>query len=355
MNDISSIDSFSNYINHFEKLVAPSEKFASHLQEVLHGRQLSSRQKDEVINSLILSYKLHQDPLQHWLDYIYFIKSDSFKHFLRETIATNADYELFLVMKRCTFALLHHPKYANDERFVRIIVIYADSIRDSEQKEALFSFYYTNNVGILTSIFWTSWAFVLEKHYDHKAAKLVYNEALKTNAQPRDVIIERYNDFQHRAIYYGIELGNADFDSGFDDLFGDSSSLLLYQNSNKSVPIDCTSSVPQNEKALHKRLPQSDEYIQSSNKTQLINPRKRKKKMKPKTLFPSNSNNNMFTIYEDVEETQHEDLISTSKIGNHNKVGELLHMPHCFNDIDTNISIVLCTNHEGQWAYKKVL
>ena len=166
MNYNSSIYSFTNCIDHFEKLVAPSEKFASHVQEVLQGRHFSSQQKEVIISNLILSYKVDQDPLQHWLDYIYFIKNDSFKHFLLDTIATNVDYELCLVMKRCTFALLHHPKYANDERFVRIVVIHADSVENSEHKEALFSLYYSNNVGTLSSIFWTSWAFVLEKHYD---------------------------------------------------------------------------------------------------------------------------------------------------------------------------------------------
>lgn len=301
---MASIDSFSSQIDHLEKLITPSEQFAFSLKEKLNGRHLENPEKESIISDLIRSYSLDDDPLQHWLDYIHFVKSDSCQHFLVKTLSMNAQNECIVMMKRCTFALLHHPKYANDERFIRIIVIYADSIQDAEYKESLFSLYFRLGVGIFSSILWTSWAFVMEKHYDHNAANIIYMKALEIKVEPRDIVLGRYRDFQHRARYYGISLEDTELTEGFSYLVGstDFSDTRGFVNTSKNVA--------QNEKLLDTTFLRSEAGEKGSTHSQQQHPKKRKKS-NPKQL--STSNSTTFTIYEDDEENQTDNDILSCK------------------------------------------
>ncbi len=209
-----------NKLNHLETLVAPSERFAQYCNT--YNRQINgndsknkiernSKSYIDLIGGLIRKCNLDDDPLIHWLRYIDHIKqghrrgsSTVEKKQLRSQ--NNADSDLFLVMKRCTHALLNHPKYTNDPRFIRIIVIYADQIQNSNEKEEMFEYYYRRNVGTQTAIFWISWAFVMEKSFDYKAANRIYTKAMRIDAQPVDVVKKRYRGFQHRVRYYGIDI-----------------------------------------------------------------------------------------------------------------------------------------------------
>ena len=176
-----------------------------------------------VVNDLIRKCKLQDDndPLEKWLNYIDFIKQNEQKSNDNDNDNANANLEkqlnerdekrpsLFVIMKRCTNALLNHPKYTNDTRFIRIIVMYADQIEDSNEKEEIFRYYYKHKIGVQTAIFWISWAFVMEKNYDYKAANRIYSKAIRINVQPMKILTKRYRGFQLRVQYYGIDLGKS--------------------------------------------------------------------------------------------------------------------------------------------------
>jgi hypothetical protein len=193
--------------NRFESLVTPSEHFArlyiSDIKKKKSGIALSYSQKNESIQSLIRKCKMEDDPLQHWLDYIEYLKTENNHYKTKQT--PQQQKHLFSVIKRCTFALFYHPTYRNDARFIRVIVTYADLLVDPNKTEALFEYYYRQKIGIQTAVFWISFAFVMEKNFDYKAAKLIYIKALEIGAQPRDLIHQRYEGFQKRVKYYGID------------------------------------------------------------------------------------------------------------------------------------------------------
>lgn len=109
---IPAVNKVSNEINHFEKLILPSEQFALRLNEKLQNIYVGRLHKQRWINEFLQLYRLNDDPLQHWLDYMCFVKSNPFRSFWDTSTGVTADSQLVTIMKRCTFALLHHPKYA---------------------------------------------------------------------------------------------------------------------------------------------------------------------------------------------------------------------------------------------------
>jgi len=56
------------------------------------------------------------DPLVHWLAYIKFIQ---------DTYPADTQ-QSFLLMERCTRAFMGKTRYANDVRFIRVCILYAD-------------------------------------------------------------------------------------------------------------------------------------------------------------------------------------------------------------------------------------
>ena len=227
-------------LKHYETLVAPSEQFSCLYDQYLKdtGRNDNFKKHDDTpsrcsasktsritIENLLRKCNLVDDPLQHWLDYIDFIKreydgyqrrnqhqhqgpSKNIKNKSKKNNGSGgANHSLFLVRKRCTFALFHHPQYKNDPRYIRVIVLYADQLDDSNETEKMFWYYYKQRIGIQTAIFWISFAFIMEKNFDYKEANRIYITAMNVNAQPMDIILKRYRDFQQRVRYYGIDLG----------------------------------------------------------------------------------------------------------------------------------------------------
>ena len=98
-------------------------------------------------------------------------------------------------MERCTRALLHYPLYANDHRFVRVCIIYADKASDPN---GIFKFYHQNKIGNTIAIFWMAWAWVAEKNKDFAFAEKIFLKALTKKAKPAKVLDNRYKQFQRR-------------------------------------------------------------------------------------------------------------------------------------------------------------
>jgi hypothetical protein len=146
-------------IRHYEGLVGPSE--APHVTE------------------------MGDDPLVHWLSYIKYYQ-DSFH---------SDTHNQFLLMERCTRALVKMKQYADDERFIGVCAKYADKTKDPGQ---VFKYLHQQKVGSYTALFWIAWAFVAEKDGDFPFAEQVFKKGISKNAQPTQMLKIRHQQFQRR-------------------------------------------------------------------------------------------------------------------------------------------------------------
>jgi hypothetical protein len=129
--------------------------------------------------------KMEGDPIVDWLAYIKYYQ----EYFPSDT------NDQFLLMERCTRALVKMPQYADDDRFLAVCAKYADKTKDPGQ---VFKFLHQQKVGQKTALFWCAWAFVAEKANDFPFAEQVYKKALAKNAQPVALIQQRHQQFQRR-------------------------------------------------------------------------------------------------------------------------------------------------------------
>ncbi len=202
-------------IKEFEHLIAPSEKFARFYHDLFDTKSRSEEQVDEdekmkIVNQLIRNCGLDNDPLKYWLDYLDYLQRDGLE---KRGVYLESS---FMILKRCSIALFRHPKYKSDSRFIRILVIYAE--QEKTLTESLFWYYYKQNVGVESAVFWISFAFLLEKFYDYKCASCIYKKALDVDAKPSNLIVKRYQDFQQRVKYYGIDIEHSKFEDLLDHI-----------------------------------------------------------------------------------------------------------------------------------------
>ena len=155
-------DSSQEMIQHYENLVRPSE--APHVTEMDSG---------------------NDDPLEHWLAYI---------KFYQNTFPSDT-HDQFLLMERCTRALVKMGQYADDDRFVGVCAKYADKTKDPAQ---VFKYLYTQKVGVSTALFFVAWAYVAEKDNDFQFAEQIFQKGIKKDAQPLQTLKARYQQFQRR-------------------------------------------------------------------------------------------------------------------------------------------------------------
>jgi hypothetical protein len=153
-------DDSEQQIRHFESLVRPSE--APHMTEMEE-----------------------EDPLVHWLSYI---------KFYQNTFPSDM-HEQFLLMERCTRALVKMKHYANDDRFIGVCAKYADKTKDPGQ---VFKYLHQQKVGSTTALFWIAWAYVAEKDNDFPFAEQIFKKGLSKNAQPLQMLKVRHQQFQRR-------------------------------------------------------------------------------------------------------------------------------------------------------------
>ena len=156
-----------NSVRHYESLVLPSEEMAAN-REVLSE---------------------HDDPLIHWLSYIKFHQD----HFPSDKQSQ------FLLMERCTRTLVDQKKYANDIRFIRICIMYADQNTNPGE---IFKFFHDSRVGSTTSLFWVAWSYWAEKEKNFKLAEKIFKKGRSKKALPANVLEQRYKQFQRRMARY---------------------------------------------------------------------------------------------------------------------------------------------------------
>lgn len=184
-------------IRAFEKLVRPAEKFAQ-----LYAEKES--RNDQEIQDILNEYKVDKDPIVHWLRYI---------KYHEETYPSDTHAQ-FLLKERCTQSLLHHPKYTNDVRFIRVCVLYADRTENPHEQ---FKLFHKHKIGSEVGIFWLAWAWVAEKRKDFQFADKIFRKAIQKKAEPIQIVNQRYKQFQRRMSRNWLNANASNPDSVYDE------------------------------------------------------------------------------------------------------------------------------------------
>jgi len=139
----------------------------------------------------------NDDPLIHWLSYI--------KYF-QDTFPSDT-HEQFLLMERCTRDLVSNPRYANDVRFIRVCVTYADK---TSSPQDVFKYLHSQKVGSGVALFWVAWAWVSENKGDYAFAEKVFKKGISKNAKPIKMLKQRQKQFQRRMSRHWLNTSSAD-------------------------------------------------------------------------------------------------------------------------------------------------
>ena len=166
------------------KETSSEEEYKQQQQMIQHYERLLL-QSSEDDTGTAKSEANNNDPLIHWLAYI---------RFHQETFPANT-HEQFLLMERCTRALLGDIRYSNDVRFIRVCVTYADK---TQFPGDVFKYLHSQQVGNETALFWIAWAWVAENKGDYAFAEKVYLKGLAKEAAPLKVLQQRHKQFQRR-------------------------------------------------------------------------------------------------------------------------------------------------------------
>lgn len=112
------------------------------------------------------------DPLATWVAYI---------AWTQEAYVTGGkDAQLLQLLESCAYGFKEDARYANDVRYLRVWIQYADMVRDPEQ---IFDYLYDRHIGQNYALFWEAWASVLE-------VKRKYSAADNVRASPRQLLPE---------------------------------------------------------------------------------------------------------------------------------------------------------------------
>lgn len=68
----------------------------------------------------------------------------------------------------------------------------------SKDSHDIFSYMYTNKIGVRQALFWIAWAFVAEKDNNMKFADQIFMKGQKYMAEPKDLLNKRYHQYQRR-------------------------------------------------------------------------------------------------------------------------------------------------------------
>ena len=128
------------------------------------------------------------DPLKLWLDYL---------GWHRDMCVSGGGpaQQMLPLLERCVFAFKDDSRYTDDVRYLRVWISYADLVRDTE---SIFNYLYGRQIGQLHTLFWESWAAVLEGKRKHDAADKVFTKGILMRAQPAGRLESAHRQFQLR-------------------------------------------------------------------------------------------------------------------------------------------------------------
>eukprot|EP00898_Chlorokybus_atmophyticus_P003015 jgi/Chlat1/3714/Chrsp251S03868 len=86
-----------------------------------------------------------------------------------------AQSELLPILEKCARAFQHDTRYADDVRYLRVWILYADCCSEPQD---VFAFLEANNIGQSHSLFYAAYATCMELRHNFKRAQEVYELGL---------------------------------------------------------------------------------------------------------------------------------------------------------------------------------
>ncbi|ETV95228.1 BUB protein kinase [Aphanomyces invadans] len=149
-----------------------------------HHSKLISQERELLHN--IATY-CGEDPLMSWLEYYKWVQ-EYFPSDVKKILA---------VLEQITHEFKGNKKYRNDVRYMKLWVAYADKV---EKPLEVFMFLHKHKIGDKLSLFYIAWAFLCEKSGKIKDAETIFNRGFQKNAEPRETLKKKYDEFNCRVI-----------------------------------------------------------------------------------------------------------------------------------------------------------
>ncbi|TGZ76976.1 hypothetical protein EX30DRAFT_367053 [Ascodesmis nigricans] len=129
------------------------------------------------------------DPLDVWLRYIKWT-NDTFPS------GNSAESGLLNLIERCTRQFVKDTQYANDPRYLKLWIQYAQQFSDAPRE--VFAYLARNQIGQKLALFYEEYAAMLESQGRRTQAEEMYNMGLNANARPKERLHRKYDEFRHR-------------------------------------------------------------------------------------------------------------------------------------------------------------
>eukprot|EP00457_Paulinella_chromatophora_P006511 gb/GEZN01006529.1/.p1 GENE.gb/GEZN01006529.1/~~gb/GEZN01006529.1/.p1 ORF type:complete len:481 (+),score=70.28 gb/GEZN01006529.1/:54-1445(+) len=130
-----------------------------------------------------------EDPLSPWLDYIVWTRSS------HTTAGTEAHH--IQLLEKCTRNFKDDLKYRDDQRYLKVWIMYADAVPDPTE---IFAFLKANKIGVTHALLYEAWAMALEDQGKVSKADKVLEYGIRKQAEPKARLQAAYTRFQKRAV-----------------------------------------------------------------------------------------------------------------------------------------------------------
>ena len=156
--------------------------------------------EESLLTSKLAELEPSPDKLALWLDYLSWART-SFPSSSAKTLE---------VLESCTNDLKGCKELRNDPHFVKLWIEYADLVQTPGE---VFSFMQANKIGVRVALFWIAWAFVAEKLKNFGLTDKIFQKGIKMQAEPKDVMAKRYQQFQRRLARHYINMAEDEGDA----------------------------------------------------------------------------------------------------------------------------------------------
>ncbi|XP_041662017.1 mitotic checkpoint serine/threonine-protein kinase BUB1 isoform X2 [Cheilinus undulatus] len=126
------------------------------------------------------------DPLDYW---------DKFVDYLGQSLPADSRDGMSLVFDRLVQRFINTECYKNDVRYVNYCIKCASYYSDPF---AVYSHIYGKGIGTRTAALYVAWAQQFEQRGMNEQADAVYQRAMENQAQPADMVLSEYRQFQTR-------------------------------------------------------------------------------------------------------------------------------------------------------------
>ncbi|KAH9508437.1 hypothetical protein Btru_055236 [Bulinus truncatus] len=158
---------------------------ALHSDQEEHTSNLLREQQNEF--ELELRTYSGDDPFDVWYRYIKWTEQNFPKGGLEGQLAK--------LIERCLREFQANDKYLNDPRIIRLWIKFACY---SDDPVDIYKYMFDNSIGVHVASFYIEWALAVERKGDMKTADQLYVNGLKLSAEPKELLVERHQQFQSR-------------------------------------------------------------------------------------------------------------------------------------------------------------